>query len=75
MAVGSVQKNLYVSIMEDLDILIPDANSLNQFSDICNAFYKQIRNNCYENHSSTLLRDTLLPKLMSGEINVDSVQI
>ena len=72
MAVGSVQKNLYVSIMEDLDILIPDAKIFNQFSDICNEFYEQIKNNCYENYSLMLLRDTLLPKLMNGEIEVNS---
>ena len=68
MAVGSVQKNLYVSILENLDIIIPSKEVLEKFAAICIPFYDQIKTNCVENNNLSSIRDTLLPKLMNGEI-------
>ena len=70
MAVGSVQKNLYVSILENLDIIIPSKEVLEKFAAICIPFYDQIKTNCVENNNLSSIRDTLLPKLMNGEIEV-----
>ena len=66
MAVGSVQKNLYVSILENLDIIIPSKEVLEKFAAICIPFYDQIKTNCVENNNLSSIRDTLLPKLMNG---------
>ena len=66
MAVGSVQKNLYVSILENLDIIIPSKEVLEKFAAICMPFYDQIKTNCVENNNLSSIRDTLLPKLMNG---------
>ncbi len=68
MAVGSVQKNLYVSILENLDIIIPSKEVLEKYAKICMPFYDQIKTNCVENNNLSSIRDTLLPKLMNGEI-------
>ena len=73
MAVGSVQKNLYVSILENLDIIIPSKEVLEKFVAICIPFYDQIKTNCVENNNLSSIRDTLLPKLMNGEIEVDGI--
>ena len=70
MAVGSVQKNLYVSILENLDIIIPPKEILENYAKICMPFYDQIKINCIENNNLCSVRDTLLPKLMNGEIEV-----
>ena len=70
MAVGSVQKNLYVSILENLDIIIPSKEVLEKYAKICMPFYDQIKTNCVENNNLSSIRDTLLPKLMNGEIEV-----
>lgn len=73
MAVGSVQKNLYVSLLELLSVSIPDNESLTAFNAVGASILGMIHNNCVENTDLANLRDTILPKLMSGEIDVSSV--
>ena len=73
MAVGSVQKNLYVSLLEPLSVSIPDNESLTAFNAVGASTLGMIHNNCVENTDLANLRDTILPKLMSGEIDVSSV--
>ena len=73
MAVGSVQKNLYVSLLEPLSVSIPDNESLTGFNAVGASILGMIHNNCVENTDLANLRDTILPKLMSGEIDVSSV--
>ena len=73
MAVGSVQKNLYVSLLEPLSVSIPDNESLTAFNAVGASILGMIHNNCVENTDLANLRDTILPKLMSGEIDDSSV--
>lgn len=75
MAVGSVQKNLYVSLLEPLSVSIPDNESLTAFNAVGSSILGMIHNNCVENTDLANLRDTILPKLMSGEIDVSAVQL
>ena len=75
MAVGSVQKNLYVSLLEPLSVSIPDNESLTAFNAVGASILGMIHNNCVENTDLANLRDTILPKLMSGEIDVSAVQL
>ena len=74
-AVGSVQKNLYVSLLEPLAVSIPDDETLDKFNAAGVSLLNAVHNNCVENTKLTRLRDTLLPKLMSGEIDVSEVQL
>ncbi len=69
MAVGSVQKNLYVSLFDSLVVSLPQ-EKLDVFCKTGNSLLNAIYNNCLENTKLSALRDTLLPKLMSGEIDV-----
>ena len=75
MAVGSVQKNLYVSLLEPLSVSIPDNESLTAFNAVGASILGMIHNNCVENKNLANLRDTILPKLMSGEIDVSDIQL
>lgn len=69
-------KNLDIyGFLETEQINIPDQNILNIFSNICKSFFKQIYTNGQESERLSALRDTLLPKLMSGEIDVSNVDI
>lgn len=73
MAVGSVQKNLYVSILEPLVVNLPEQETLTSFCNAGQSILDAICNNCKENNTLAALRDTLLPKLMSGEIDVSDI--
>ena len=75
MAVGSVQKNLYVSLLEPLSVSMPDDESLTTFNAVGASILDMIHNNCVENTKLANLRDTILPKMMSGEIDVSDIQL
>ncbi len=75
MAVGSVQKNLYVSLLEPLTVFMPDDELLTEFNAVGNSILNKIYNNCIENTELANLRDTLLPKFMSGEVDVSDIQL
>lgn len=59
----------------DFEIPIPDEATAQQFNDVVKPILEQIKSSYYENKNLQDLRDSLLPKLMSGELDVDSVQI
>lgn len=73
--IGSVQPSIKVTHIAKHPIYIPSKNELEKFHSISEAITNKIYNNCKENEYLTQLRDTLLPKLMSGEINVSKVEI
>lgn len=75
MAVGSVQKNLYVSLLERLSVSIPDDEALTTFNAVGTSILDMIHNNCVENRNLANLRDTILPKLMSGELDVSNLDL
>lgn len=75
LAVGSVQKNLYVSLLEPLIVQIPDSETLSMFCNAGNALLKAVCNNCHENIRLGQMRNILLPKLMNGEIDVSNLDL
>ncbi len=69
-------KNLDLSgVLNTESIIIPNKSALMVFSEICNSYFDNIHFNGLEIEHLAELRDSLLPKLMSGEINVDNVKI
>lgn len=69
-------KNLDISgFLETEQIHIPTQEIITTFSKLCCQFFKQIYFNGLENEKLAQLRDALLPKLMSGEIDVSEVNI
>lgn len=75
MASGSTFKEVSGSTMKNVPAVIPDAETLAKFSDFCAPIFAQQRILEEQNQSLATLRDNLLPKLMSGEIDVSSVQL
>ena len=75
MASGSTFKEVSGSTMKNVPAIIPDTETLAKFSDFCVPIFAQQRILEGQNHSLAILRDNLLPKLMSGEIDVANIQL
>lgn len=56
-------------------IVLPDFDTLNKFDELTTPMIDRIVNNCIENHRLSDLRDALLPRLISGEIDVSGIEI
>ena len=56
--------------VENIYIFSPDNESVIKFGEFAYPLFKQMLKNAIENRTISLLRDTLLPRLMSGEIEV-----
>jgi type I restriction enzyme S subunit len=52
-------------------VVLPDMNIQNKFGKIVGHFYKKLKNNDLENQKLEITRDTLLPKLLSGELSTE----
>lgn len=65
---GAVQPKISQANLKSVPITMPPINLLNQYNDIIKPLFDQIRTNQNQIQYLTQLRDTLLPKLMSGEI-------
>lgn len=57
--------------IEGLPIIIPKESVINEFEEIVEKIDSEIKNLTIEQENLSALRDTLLPKLMAGEINVE----
>lgn len=68
---GAVQRKISQRNLNKLKLEMPDAKSLEYLQDIFAAY----RCNCEENRGLVSLRDALLPKLMSGEIDVSKIDV
>ena len=72
---GTTQQQLTVPIFRKTPISIPSDTKLKQFNSIADPLFSQIESNKKENIKLSTLRDTLRPKLMSGEISVEEVSL
>lgn len=73
--IGSVQPSIKVTHIAKHPIYIPPTKELQNFHHLAESITNQIYANSKENDNLTQLRNTLLPKLMSGEINVENMEI
>lgn len=72
---GSAQPQITVSSLEKYKLYYPDEKAAKEFSDIVIPIRDRIRENRKENQKLEELRDRLLPKLMSGELDVSDLDI
>jgi type I restriction enzyme S subunit len=70
---SGVQVNLSTSEIKSSKIILPPKNINIEYDKIVKGFFESIFNNTKENQQLTNLRDTLLPKLISGELAVSSL--
>ena len=75
MASGSTFKEVSGSTMKGVPAVIPDTDTIARFNDFCSPIFAQQRILEEQNHSLAALRDNLLPKLMSGEVDVSDIQL
>lgn len=73
--IGSVQPSIKVTHIIKHPIFVPEAAALRMFEETARAITQQLYANYNENESLKELRDTLLPKLMSGELDVSNLDI
>ena len=75
MASGSTFKEVSGSTMKGVPAVIPDTDTIARFNDFCSPIFAQQRILEEQNRSLAALRDNLLPKLMSGEIDVSDIDL
>ena len=57
-------------MIKEMEIIIPDSQTMNVFKERTEPLFNKINQNQTQIRTLTALRDTLLPKLMSGEVRV-----
>ena len=69
---GAVQPKINQANLKALDVIIPSMSEMDAFNALITPLFAQIRNNSDENLILAELRDTLLPRLMSGVLSIDT---
>ena len=72
---GSTIVNLNKTQFSKLECIIPSIKYLIKFNDLLEPIFNKILVNVKENTALADLRDTLLPKLMSGELDVSNIDL
>ena len=73
--IGSVQPSIKVTHIIKHSIYVASKEDIEIFDSIARDITKKIFANCQENEALKQMRDTLLPKLMSGELDVSNIEI
>lgn len=73
--VGTTQQQLTVPMFKKYEIDVPSAKNLTKFTEIVRPLFNAIAANKTENTELVELRNTLLPKLTSGEIDVSKIDV
>lgn len=72
---GSAVPSMTTEILNTMELSIPDADTLAKFECIVDPMYKTMQQNEKESSKLAELRDSLLPRLMSGEIDVSDLNL
>ena len=70
MNVGSAVPSLTTEVLNKIEIIIPNDKTLLKFEEIISGFYAKMEENNNQNQTLTETRDILLPKLMSGQMEI-----
>ena len=72
---GSAVPSMTTAILDAMPLLIPDDTTLERFEKIVAPMYETIQHNTRETTNIATIRDTLIPHLMSGEIDISAIKI
>ena len=72
---GSAVPSMTTDILNAMELLIPDADSLSRFESIVAPMFLTMQQNTQESSKLAETRDALLPRLMSGELDVSAFDI
>jgi type I restriction enzyme S subunit len=70
MGSGTIFKSVTKADMNGIKLIIPKEELLKNFEEIMVPFFAELKNLTFKNQNLNLTRDVLLPKLISGELNV-----
>jgi type I restriction enzyme S subunit len=71
-ATGGAQQHVSKSIVEEIAVVNPGHALSVRFAEVVLPFFSQIANLEFQNHSLVEIRDSLLPRLISGELEIPS---
>ena len=72
---GSAVPSMTTDILNSMELLIPDADTLAKFENIIAPMYLTMQQNTKESNKLAELRESLLPRLMSGELDVSDLNL
>lgn len=72
---GGAQQHINKQNVESLPVSIPTKAILDDFVTLVSPMYSMIASNCFENMRLENMRDSLLPQLMSGELDVSDLEL
>jgi len=72
---GGAQQHINKQNVESLPVSIPTKDILDDFVALVSPMYSIIASNCFENMRLENMRDSLLPQLMSGELDVSNIDL
>ena len=68
---SSIVDAINSQMIKEMEIAIPDKKKLNDFKELIIPYFEKIKSNQKQINTLVILRDSLLPKIMSGEITVE----
>jgi type I restriction enzyme S subunit len=71
---GGAQQHINKGNVEELALLCPDRRIVAAYQAKAKPLFDQIAANCFQSRTLATLRDTLLPKLLSGELSVAGLE-
>lgn len=75
MNAGSAVPSMTTDILNAIEVIIPSAYTLEEFETIVSPIYQIMQENNIQSEKLSKLRDSLLPKLMSGELDVSNIEL
>ena len=75
LASGSAQKGIRMADLKKYKLRLPSVTEIKELTELWSPMLQQIKRNEKESDNLSILRDTLLPKIMSGEIDVSNISI
>ena len=72
---GSVQPNISASDIMSVPCVMPPLKDIENFNASISPMFEMILNNQYENQKLSQIRDSLLPKLISGQLDISNLDI
>ena len=67
--------SMTTDILNAIEVIIPSAYTLEEFETIVSPIYQIMQENNIQSEKLSKLRDSLLPKLMSGELDVSNIEL
>lgn len=72
---GGAQQHINKGNVEELPLLVPDIQTLNRFKSIAQPLFIKIAENCFQISTLSSIRDSLLPRLISGQLRLPDSEV